>query len=79
MVYLLRQVFVANADHRPVFEVTAGIRRDAGWLAVQMVKQLTLLGDDPRVIPLSGFNLHDDHAAGRGSHSTNPSRSQLSK
>jgi hypothetical protein len=44
-----------------------------------VVKQLTFFGNDPRVVPLTGFNLHDDHTAWHGSHSTNPSRSQLSK
>ena len=30
-----------------------------------MVKQFTFLGNDPRVVPLTGFNLHDDHTAWR--------------
>jgi hypothetical protein len=31
-----------------------------------MVEQLTFFGDDPRMVPLTGFNLHDDHTAGPG-------------
>lgn len=57
---------MTDADHRPVFEITSRIRRDTGWLPVQMVKQLAFLGNDPRVVPLTGFNLHDDHTAATG-------------
>lgn len=54
---------MSDAYHRPVFEIAAHIWSNAGGLSIQMVKQLTFLGEDSRMIPLSGFNLHDDHAA----------------
>ncbi len=75
---LLWQVFVTYADHRAVFEIASGIWGNAGRLAVKVVEQLTFFSDDARMVPLIGINLHDDHT-GTGSHSTNPSRSQLSK
>ena len=56
---------MSDAYHRPVFEIAARVRRDAGWLPVQMVKQFAFLGNDPRMVPLTGFNLHDDHTAWR--------------
>lgn len=56
---------MSDAYHRPVFEIAAHIWSNAGGLSIQMVKQLTFLGNDPRVVPLTGFNLHDDHASWR--------------
>lgn len=56
---------MADADHRPVSEIPACIGSNAGRLAIKVVQQLPFLGDDPCMVPLIGFNLHDDHAAGR--------------
>lgn len=56
---------MSDAYHRPVFEIAAQVRRDAGWLPIEMMKQPTFFGNDPRMVPLSRFNLHDDHAAWR--------------
>ena len=56
---------MSDAYHRPIFEIAAQVRRDAGWLPIEMMKQLTFFGNDPRMVPLSRFNLHDDHAAWR--------------
>ena len=56
---------MANADHRPVLEIAAGIGGNAGGLAIQMMEQFTIFSDNARMVPLIGFNLHDDHAPGR--------------
>ena len=56
---------MSDAYHRPVFEIAARVRRDAGWLPVEMMKQLTFFGNDPRMVPFAGLNLHDDHTAWR--------------
>lgn len=70
---------MSDTYHRPVFEIAAHIRSNAGRLAIKMMEKFALLRDNSGMVPLSGFDLHDDHTTVRRVTLDEPSRSQFSK